>query len=198
MNTNTAKLLITVFIVLFSSPSSAHLADAHIGITSGFIHPIFGLDHLLAMLAVGIVSMQLDNQHVFRIPSVFVVMMVVGAILGLNEYSVPYVEIGISLSVVLLGLAIVFLHSHNYVWIVMAFVGYFGFLHGYAHGAEIPESHSPVYYGGGFVVSTVLIHVLGVAIAYWLMNFKSPYSPLKSIGVVISLLGVFLLSKVMF
>jgi urease accessory protein len=164
---------------------------------SGLTHPIFGLDHLIAMLAVGIVSVQMGDKYIFRVPLIFVIAMVVGAAVGLAGYSVSFVEEGISLSVLLLGTAIVIVKSDKYVLGIMAFVAYFGFLHGYAHGAEMPESIGPIYYGGGFLTSTVAIHLLGVGLAHLFKAKNGLYSYLRIVGVGMACVGaVFLLNSI--
>lgn len=194
---NIFKFLCVVVGLIFSSSAYAHLADAQVGFMSGLTHPIFGLDHLLAMLAVGIVSVQLGEKYVVTVPAVFVVLMIIGAGSGLAGYSVPYVEVGISLSVLLLGAAIAIVKSSKYSIVVMAFVAYFGFIHGYAHGAEMPAAIDPIFYFGGFATSTAVIHLLGVGIAHLFKIKESIYSMLRLVGVALTCSGAFLLFKVL-
>jgi len=190
------RIVLLIISFLFSSSAYAHLADAQIGFMSGLTHPVLGVDHLLAMLAVGIVSVQLGEKYVFVVPSVFVVLMIIGAFVGVAGISVPFVEIGISLSVLLLGLVIIIVRSDRFWYVVMFFVGYFGFLHGYAHGAEIPEAIDPIFFGGGFFASTVTIHLLGVGIGQLFKIKPQFYYLLRSIGAALACAGTVLLFRV--
>lgn len=162
------KRIIAVSLVLALFPEAAF---AHTGSGSGFYdgltHPIGGLDHLLAMLAVGILSTQIGERHIWSVPSMFVAIMLLGGVVGFMGVSVPMVivEHGIVLSVVTLGLVIA-MGGRLSIGLTYLFVGLFGFCHGYAHGVEMPELAEPQYYASGFVVSTIMIHIFGVIIGY--------------------------------
>jgi urease accessory protein len=127
------------------------VAFAHTGVgdTSGFVHgfghPISGLDHILAMVMVGIFAWQLGGRALWLVPTTFVLIMAVGGALGIAGIGVPFVEIGIALSVVVLG-AIVAFNVKAPVAAAMGLVGLFAIFHGHAHGAEIPEDAGGVAY----------------------------------------------------
>ena len=108
------------------------------GILSGFLHPILGLDHLLAMLAVGILSAQIGGRALWTVPATFVGVMAIGAFAGIGGLSVPVVEYGITLSVLILGLAILF-GNRIPEWMALIAVAFFALFHGNAHGTEIPD-----------------------------------------------------------
>lgn len=149
---------------------SPELAFAHAvegtGFYAGFSHPIGGLDHLLAMLSVGILSTQiLGVGHIWKVPATFVIVMLLGGFVGLEGVDIPmgFIEHGIVFSVILLGLVIA-TGGKLSVYLIYLFVAFFGFVHGYAHGVEMPVQADPKYFAIGFVISTILIHIVGVFI----------------------------------
>ena len=161
--------LIATLILLTASPAFAHAGH---GISSGFLHPFLGWDHLLAMLAVGAWGATLGTRAVWAVPAAFVSMMIVGGLLGMSGIEVPFVETMILASVgVLAALALVRVKMP--VWSGMAIVGLFALAHGHAHGAEIPEGVSPWVFGAGFVTATSLIHALGAISALAVMRLKA-------------------------
>ena len=151
---------------LIPKTAFAH-AGAGAGFYAGLTHPIGGLDHLLAMLSVGILSTQIGEKHIWSVPATFVAVMLLGGLLGFTSLSIPMtaVEYGIIMSVVLLGLVIA-MGGKMALGKIYLFVAIFGFFHGYAHGVELPELATPQYYASGFVVSSIMIHVVGVIIGY--------------------------------
>ena len=182
--------------MLLATPCAAlaHSREAA-GFVSGFLHPLLGLDHLLAMISVGVVSARIGHGYVWKIPAIFVCSMLAGGLLGAYGVSLPLVEWGIALSVLVLGLAIVLVHraGTSMLATVMAFVALFGTLHGHAHGAEMPVSLSPAFYSSGFVVSTSAIHLLGVYIGMRPARL-SRFARLPAIvGGCIAVAGVFIL-----
>jgi urease accessory protein len=131
------------------------------GFVSGFTHPLVGIDHLLAMVAVGVWGAVLRAPLIWALPVVFPLLMVVGGVVGILGIGLPGVEVGIALSVLLLGLAIAAAWRAP-VAAAIAIVALFGVLHGHAHGTELPDSVSPAAYAAGFVVSTGLLHLSGI------------------------------------
>jgi urease accessory protein len=184
-------LLLAVFFPAFAW---AHSDGDAGGFVEGALHPIMGLDHLLAMLSVGIVSAQFGGRLIWLVPALFVSMMLVGGILGSNGIEFPMVEAGIASSVIVLGLGISVAHKQkSYRWAIpltMAFVAVFGSLHGHAHGVEMPESASPVYYSFGFIISTSIIHLIGVFIGYIFQNFPRLQKTTVYLGLIIAGAGV--------
>jgi urease accessory protein len=151
-------------VLLLPALAEAHSGGSDTGLMAGLMHPVFGPDHLLAMISVGVVSVQLGGDNIWRIPLAFVGAMIVGAVLGLQQVALPYAELGIAASVLVLGMGIAMAHRAMSPWPITALVAFFGALHGHAHGAEIPGSVSPALYTLGFVISTSVLHVFGMII----------------------------------
>ena len=152
--------------VMLASPS---VALAHTGtglaggLSAGFAHPFTGFDHLLAMVSVGLWGAFLGRPLIYVLPVVFPMVMVAGAVLGMFGVPLPSVEMGIALSVTVLGTCIA-LALRAPVWAAAAIVGAFAIFHGYAHGRELPSAADPAGYSTGFVLATGLLHVLGIGI----------------------------------
>lgn len=155
---------ILMFVALIPEVASAHYVGGVLGgFQSGFTHPIVGTDHLLAMLAVGIWGAQMGGRSVWTLPVTFPLIMAAGGVLGMSGITLPHVELGIAISVFILGLAIAF------AWrapesIALLLIAVFAIFHGYAHGLELPQAIDPGSYAMGFVVATGLIHVVGIGI----------------------------------
>jgi urease accessory protein len=132
------------------------------GFTHGFMHPVGGLDHVLAMVAVGLYASLLGGRALWLVPVTFVTVMALGGALGVAGYALPYTEIGIALSVVVLGLAVA-LRISLPVLAAMALAGIFAIFHGHAHGAEMPQDLSGYEYAAGFLLATALLHGTGIA-----------------------------------
>ncbi|MFU0507132.1 HupE/UreJ family protein [Pseudaminobacter sp. NGMCC 1.201702] len=147
-------------------PSYAHILPEAGSFGAGLSHPLSGLDHVLAMAGVGIWAGQnADSQPLFRwLPLGFVIGMVAGSVFGMTGLSLPFVELGITGSVVLLG-AIVALGSRVPFGAALAITAAFGSLHGFAHGQELPIASNAFLYGLGFVASTVVLHTAGFSLA---------------------------------
>lgn len=169
---------------------SAHGAQDASGFLGGLLHPVFGFDHLLAMVSVGIVSAQLGGANIWRVPLGFVSAMVVGGMLGVLQMPLPAREWGIAASVVFLGLAIVRVTRHTSPWWPLAFVLFFGLCHGHAHGVEMPRSASPAFYTFGFLTSTTLLHLLGVLIGEVAVRREPLWKALRYAGVAMAGVGV--------
>lgn len=135
------------------------------GFLDGLQHPVLGYDHLLAMLCVGILSIRFGSAAAFLIPSVFVLVMVAGALLGIRGVPFLPVEVGIAISVVVLGLAMAWLTRLRFAF-VLGMAAFFAVFHGYAHGIEMPESGGLISYISGFTLGTAVIHMAGVLIGY--------------------------------
>jgi urease accessory protein len=129
----------------------------------GFSHPLSGVDHILAMVAVGLFAAQLGGRAVWLVPMTFVSVMALAGVAGMASVKLPFVEIGIGMSVVVLSLAVAF-QLNVPTLVAMALVGFFAIFHGHAHGAEMPESASGFEYGVGFVCATALLPTIGVGL----------------------------------
>lgn len=181
--------------LLSPTTCGAHSMQSAAGFVSGLLHPVFGVDHFLAMLSVGIISAQLGGKNIFRVPALFVIMMIIGASIGLLGFSIANLEAGIALSVILLSMAIVLIKGSSYLLPIMACVGFFGFLHGYSHGLEMPKASDPVFYAGGFVISTVAIHLTGVAIGHYLTAYQRFNGVLRHMGSLMTGMGIMIFFK---
>ena len=135
------------------------------GLAHGFMHPIGGLDHILAMIAVGVFAFMLGGRALWLVPLSFVGMMVVGFGLGLGGVDLPFVELGIALSAIVIGAAAA-LGRPMPVAGAMSLVGVFALFHGHAHGAEMPADAAGLTYALGFVAATVALHAAGIAGAF--------------------------------
>ena len=150
--------------LLMLTPALAHTGVGDTtGLAHGFMHPVGGIDHVLAMVAVGLFAAGLGGRALWLVPASFVAMMAVGGALAMADVSIPFVEIGIGLSLAVFGAAVA-LHLNMRVAAAMAFVGIFAIFHGYAHGAEMPDTVSGFEYGLGFVLATALLHVAGIGL----------------------------------
>jgi urease accessory protein len=144
-------------------------ASAHVetgtatGLVSGFLHPITGLDHLVAMVAVGLWGAQLGAPAIWLLPITFPLVMAFGGLLGLAKVGLPFTEQAVALSAVVLG-ALILLRVRPPLWIAALVVAYFAIFHGYAHGLELPHAADPLAYGAGFVAATGLLHLCGILI----------------------------------
>ena len=151
---------------LFLAPTAA-LAHVGIGNTSGFmhgfIHPLTGLDHQLAIILVGVFAYQLGGRALWLVPLTFVAAMALGGFLGVAGIPVPFVEIGIALSVIVLG-AVVAFGIKAPVALAMGAVGLFAIFHGHAHGSEMPLDAPGFEYGIGFMLATAVLHAVGIGI----------------------------------
>ena len=158
---------------------------------TGFAHPFGGLDHVLAMFAVGLWGARLGMPAIWVLPVAFPLMMTLGAIAGMAGLPLPGVELGIGLSVVVLGAVILFALRPP-LWVSLALVGCFAVFHGYAHGVEMPRQDDPLAYALGFVVATGLIHITGILIGL-VVRLRHGPTLLRIGGGAISVAGVYLL-----
>jgi urease accessory protein len=169
------------------------------GILSGFLHPLLGLDHLLAMLAVGVLSAQIGGRALWSVPATFVGTMAIGALLGIAGVTLPYVEYGITLSVLILGIAI-FFGEKIPEWAALIAVAIFALFHGNAHGTEIPEITNTigllVAYILGFLVATAGLHVVGALLGILISRLNRGQLLMRLGGLAIALIGVFLILSV--
>lgn len=176
-----------------STPIYAHTGTGSLGgFSSGFEHPIFGVDHLLAMLAVGIWGAQMGGRAVWTLPVVFPAIMAVGGVIGILGIPVPRVEIMIGLSMLGLGLAIALAWKPREAFAIVA-ISVFAIFHGYAHGAELPEAADPVLYALGFVIATGLIHVTGIIFGLVVGKLANGWVS-RGAGATIAAAGVYFLS----
>lgn len=162
---NRTLFVLAALLSAAAAPALAHTgAGSTSGFASGFGHPLGGLDHMLAMVAVGVLAAQQGGRGLWLIPAAFVAAMLAGGALGLAEAPLPFVEAGILGSVVVLG-AVVALGRKLALPLVMGLAGLFAVFHGHAHGAEAPAAASALGYAAGFALATALLHVAGIGLA---------------------------------
>ena len=171
--------------------AQAHPGHGGGGFADGFAHPLHGLDHLLAMLAVGLWAAQLGGRARWAVPAAFVGAMAVGGALGMAGAGLPLAEQGIAASVLILGLLIAAAVRLPLV-AGAALVGIFALCHGYAHGAEMPETAAGAVYALGFAGATALLHGCGFGLGV-LLQRAAKAEWLRAGGVAISAVGVLLL-----
>jgi urease accessory protein len=160
----TSSILLGLSMLAPPSDALAHLVKGEaIGFVSGFEHPISGLDHIIAMVAVGLWGAQLGTPAIWILPVTFPLVMACGGFLGLIGVPLPGSEIAIALSGVCLGAAVL-TEFRPPLWIAGALVGVFGLFHGYAHGAELPPGQNALLYSAGFIFATGLLHLTGITI----------------------------------
>ena len=166
-------------------------ADTVFGFQTGFLHPISGPDHLIAMVAVGLWGAQLGAPAIWVLPITFPLVMAMGGVLGITGIAIPFVETFIALSAIALGLAVA-MRLRPPLWAATALVAVFAIFHGYAHGRELPSAADPVGYGVGFVVATGLLHLTGILIGTvtrWPLGERA----VRACGTAIAGAGVFFL-----
>ncbi len=181
--------LSAVMFFLISGSAVAHTGGGEVGgFTSGFTHPLFGWDHVVAMFAVGLWGAFLGAPAIWILPIVFPLIMVVGGIMGIAGVPIPAVETGIASSAIVLGL-LVALSIRLPIALAMIIVALFAIFHGHAHGTELPSAASPVTYAAGFVIATGLLHLLGILFGE-LSRWKTGRYAVQAGGAAIALVGV--------
>ncbi len=147
-----------------ASPAAAHSGTGLPGgLVAGLLHPFSGYDHLLAMVAVGLWGAFLGRPLIVLLPVIFPAVMAVGGAMGIAGLPLPPVEIGIALSVLVLGIMIAGAVRAP-IWIACIIVAGFAIFHGYAHGQELPSAADPIGYSVGFMLATGMLHVVGIGI----------------------------------
>lgn len=173
-------------------PAWAHeQAGQAAGFVTGMLHPVSGLDHVLAMVAVGLWGAQLGAPALWLLPVTFPLVMAFGGFLGLLGVPLPGVETGIALSAILLG-TMVATQSRPPLWLAATVVGFFAIFHGHAHGTELPAGESGLLYSIGFVIVTGALHATGIAIGL-IHRWPRGRIALRGAGAVIGAAGVFFL-----
>ena len=158
--------LLAICFVFMAGDGFAHTGQGGAsGFASGFLHPLFGPDHVIAMVAVGLWGVFLGAPALWVLPIAFPLAMALGGILGILQVPLPAVETGIALSAVVLGLCVAFALRPP-LWTAATIVGVFAIFHGHAHGEEMPEAANALTFALGFVVATGLLHLCGIAFGF--------------------------------
>jgi urease accessory protein len=189
---------LAIFLMILVLPTTAN-AHGETGTTGGFLsgfgHPLGGLDHIVAMIAVGLWGAFLGGQAMWTLPVVFPVVMAFGGALGVVGLPLPGVEIGIALSGIVLGI-MVSLEAKPPLGVAAVIVGIFAIFHGHAHGTELPEAANALTFAIGFVISTGLLHLGGIAFGL-LVRWPWGRVAVRAGGVAIAVVGFGFLFKVL-
>ena len=195
-NCHTLPLFLWIILVAFFYPlyAWAHVEGGEAGgFLTGLQHPVSGLDHVIAMLAVGLWGGQLGAPAIWLLPVVFPMMMAGGGMLGLVGIPIPGVEIGIAVSAVILG-CMVLTEARLKIQLAMIIVAFFAIFHGHAHGTELPMGQSGLLYSIGFVSATGCLHGMGIALGT-IHNWQVGRLALRGTGSVICAAGIYFLVR---
>jgi urease accessory protein len=188
----TSLILILLFVLLVAAPALAHVERGQAaGFFTGLSHPVSGLDHVLAMVAVGLWGAQLGAPAMWLLPVIFPMVMAMGGVLGLLGIPLPFVEVAIALSAVLLGI-MVMSEARPPVAVAAIMVGFFAVFHGHAHGTELPPGQSGLLYSMGFVAATGCLHGVGITIGL-IHRWPAGKIALRIAGAGVALGGAFFL-----
>lgn len=178
--------------------SVAHAHPLHrqtgAGLTDGLLHPLLGVDHLLAMVAAGLLAAQLGGRAMWAVPACFVGSMIAGGVAGLASLALPGVEVGIAVSVVALGIGLA-VNRRQPLALPLTAVAIFGLFHGHAHGTEVPSLAAPAIYLLGFVAATIALHVAGVLLGRQAIASTKGQMALRVSGAAIALAGLVFLVR---
>ena len=189
MKSTRRALPLSLPLFLWSAAALAHTKGGEgVGFVAGLAHPISGLDHVLAMIAVGLWGAQLGPPAVWLLPVTFPMVMAFGGTLGLVGVKIPGIEIGIALSAIGLGAAVLF-EARPKLGIAAVLVGFFAIFHGHAHGTELPPGGNALLYSIGFVIATGLLHMTGIAIGL-VHRWPAGRTALRCAGAVVALAGM--------
>ena len=193
-STSLLAALIALGATGFSSAALAHVGDHASGLAGGLAHPFSGLDHVLAMVAVGLWASQLERPANWILPLTFPVVMAFGAFLGASGLMLPYAEPAIAASVLVFG-AVIALALKPSLTVSAVLIALFALFHGYSHGVEAPAQGSVLAYDAGFIVATLALHAIGFAIGAAANHAPVRYVA-RTAGAAIAAIGVVLLAAV--
>jgi urease accessory protein len=194
--------ILAILFTLVPTAAFAHTGAGYAhGFADGLVHPLGGLDHILAMVTVGILAWQLGGRAIWLLPASFLALMVVGGVLALAGGSLPWVQVGvqggvqvgIAASVIVFGIMVT-LGTKAPLALATGIVGLFAVFHGHAHGTEMPISASGAAYGAGFVLATALLHAAGIALGYLIGRISREQLAYRLGGCGIVLAGVGILA----
>lgn len=188
--TNPYQRILLLILLILPAMALAHVdssANGSAGFITGMLHPVTGLDHVIAMVAVGLWGAQLGMPALWVLPVAFPMIMALGGAIGAIGIALPGVEIGIALSGLFLGLMVLF-NVRMPLWAALIPVSFFAVFHGHAHGTEMPNFAVPLLYAAGFVIATGLLHLCGIAVgALWKWSIGQWI--VRGVGGIIAALG---------
>jgi urease accessory protein len=188
----TTFVTILVFAPVVALAHSGH--DDASGLAHGFVHPVSGIDHVLAMVAVGLLAAQYGGRALWLVPLSFVVAMAIAGVIGMAGIVAPVAEVGIGVSVVVLWLAIAF-QLRPPTLVATAVVGFFALFHGYAHGTELPDGITGLSFALGFLLATALLHGTGVGLGLLMQRQASSRRLIQAGGGAMALVGIAMLAS---
>jgi urease accessory protein len=177
-----------VLLMLLAPPAFAHTGEGAGGFLAGLSHPVFGPDHVVAMVAVGLWGAFLGSPAIWMLPVVFPLVMAFGGVIGILGVPLAATETGIAASAIVLGLMVA-LAARPPLWIAAVLVGAFAIFHGYVHGKELPDGANAVAFSTGFVIATGLLHLAGIAFSL-LTRWPAGRIAVRGAGAMIALVGV--------
>lgn len=193
MRVNSTQWCLSGLALALCVPALAHAQTGVAGgLISGLLHPVIGIDHLVAMVAVGLWGAILGAPAIWVLPIAFPVVMALGALAGVGGLPLPGVEVAIAASALVLGGAVL-TRSRPPLWLAALIVSAFAMFHGHAHGTEIPAAGNPLAYGVGFVVATGLLHVAGILIGM-MVRWPAGLLAVRGCGAVVAAIGAWFLA----
>ncbi len=193
MTPGVIRYLVALTALFAAGSACAHTGNLAGGLVGGLAHPLFGPDHVIAMVAVGLWGAFLGSPAIFLLPVAFPLMMAAGGVLGILGVPLPGTEIGIAISAIVLGLMVA-IEARPPIWVALIIVGAFAIFHGHAHGTELPAGADAVAYSLGFVIATGILHLIGIAfslLARWPMGRVA----VRAMGALIACIGALFLSR---
>ena len=188
-----ATVAVCAIVLFWPIAAWAHVGPGEAGgFVTGLLHPISGLDHVLAMVAVGLWGAQLRMPAIWVLPVAFPLVMALGGLLGLLGIPLPGVEVGIAVSAIVLGIMVLGAVKPP-LWVALVLVSVFAIFHGHAHGTELPAGQSGLEYSLGFVIATGLLHACGIAIGL-INHWRAGAVMLRALGAAVAVGGVWFLA----
>jgi urease accessory protein len=188
------RFVVAAFVVA-ASPALAHSGSVSGGLIGGLSHPLFGPDHVAAMVAVGLWGAFLGPPAMFILPVVFPLVMALGGVLAILGAPLPGDDVGIAVSAAILGMMVA-LAARPPLWVAALLVGAFAIFHGHAHGTELPPGADAVAYSAGFVVATGFLHLSGVAFGL-LARWPAGHVAVRAVGSAIAIAGLIFLGRLL-
>jgi urease accessory protein len=193
MTLRVIRFVVALPVLIAAIPACAHTGILAGGFIGGLAHPVFGPDHVVAMVAVGLWGAFLGSPAMYMLPVTFPLIMALGGVLGIVGLPLPGTEIGIATSALVLGLMVA-TAARPPLWLALVIIGAFAIFHGHAHGNELPAGADAVAYSAGFVIATGLLHLTGIAFGL-LARWPAGIVAVRTAGVLIACAGGVFLSR---